>query len=185
MPNGQPKTVTAAELASLRERGEPVQILDVRSPGEYAAGHVPGAVNIPLEQVESRQADLDTRHLVVVCKSGRRAGIACGYLAGHLPGASVLEGGTDAWAAEGRPLVRLTSAKWSLERQVRLAAGLLVLAGTGLGLAVHPGWFGLAAFVGAGLTFAGLTDVCGMAGLLSKMPWNRPSATMKSAEANP
>jgi rhodanese-related sulfurtransferase len=160
----------------MRHRDEPFQLIDVRSPAEYASGHVPGATNIPLEQLDGRRADLDMRHIVVVCKSGRRAGIACGHLADHLPGVSVLEGGTDAWSAEGRPVVRLTASRWSLERQVRLAAGLLVLAGVALGLTVHPGWFGVAGFVGAGLTFAGLTDVCGMAGLLSAMPWNRPIA---------
>lgn len=163
-----------SDLAAMRERDEPVQIVDVRSPGEYAVGHVPGAINVPLEQIEARRADLDARHLVLVCKSGRRASIACGNLADHAPGVSVLEGGTDGWRAAGLPVVNTSASRWALERQVRLAAGLLVLAGVGLGALVHPGWLGLAGFVGAGLTFAGLTDVCGMAGLLSKMPWNRP-----------
>lgn len=171
------KTVSPAALASMRERAEPIQLIDVRSPGEYNAGHIPGATNIPLEQIESRKADLDMSHVVVVCKSGRRAGIACGHLADHLPGVSLLGGGTDAWVSEGRPIVRITASRWSLERQVRLAAGVMVLVGVSLGLLVHPGWLGLAGFVGAGLTFAGLTDVCGMAGLLSAMPWNRPMST--------
>lgn len=168
------RSVTPTDLAEMRKRDEPVQIVDVRSPGEFASGHVPGAINIPLEQIEARMGDLDQRHLVVVCKSGRRAQLACGHLASHVPGASVLEGGTDAWTASGMPTIRQTSSSWSLERQVRLVAGLLVLAGTALGAFVHPGWLALAGFVGAGLTFAGLTDVCGMAGLLGAMPWNRP-----------
>lgn len=183
MVDSKHQTLTPSQLAAMRERDEPIQIVDVRSPAEYASGHVPGAVNIPLEQVEARKADLDPRHLVVVCKSGRRAGMACEFLTDHVPGASVLEGGTDAWAAEGRPVVRQTAARWSLDRQVRLAAGILVLTGVGLGFAVHPGWFGLAGFVGAGLTFAGLTDVCGMASLLGAMPWNRPCALPQRTEA--
>ena len=62
-------------------------------------------------------------------------------------------------------------------RQVQIAAGLLILAGVALGLVVAPAWFGLAGFVGAGLTFAGLTGWCGMARLLALLPWNRRAAT--------
>ena len=61
----------------------------------------------------------------------------------------------------------------SLERQVRIAAGLLVLVAVTLGWLVHPAFLGLAAFVGAGLVFAGVTDTCGMGLLLARMPWNR------------
>ena len=64
----------------------------------------------------------------------------------------------------------------SLERQVRVAAGSLVLLGVALAALVHPGFVGLAAFVGAGLLFAGLTDTCGMGLLLARMPWNRAPA---------
>jgi rhodanese-related sulfurtransferase len=82
--------------------------------------------------------------------------------------------GMYAWEQAGLPVNR-GKAVLSLERQVRIAAGLLVLTGTILGTWVHPGFYGLAAFVGAGLTFAGLTDWCGMAMLLAKMPWNQRS----------
>jgi hypothetical protein len=61
----------------------------------------------------------------------------------------------------------------SLERQVRIAAGSLVVLGTVLGAFVHPAFLGLPAFVGAGLIFAGVTDTCGMGMLLARMPWNR------------
>jgi rhodanese-related sulfurtransferase len=115
--------------------------------------------------------------VVLVCRSGKRAEQArrklaaagCGNLA-------VLEGGVTAWEQAGLPVKR-GKAVLSLERQVRIAAGLLVLAGVVLGFLVHPGFFGLSAFVGAGLTFAGLTDWCGMAQLLAKMPWNQRAAT--------
>jgi len=60
-----------------------------------------------------------------------------------------------------------------LERQVRIAAGFLVLLGAVLGFFVHPYFIGLSAFVGAGLMFAGITDTCGMALVLAKMPWNQ------------
>jgi hypothetical protein len=65
----------------------------------------------------------------------------------------------------------------SLERQVRIAAGSLVLLGVALGAFVSQWLYGLSAFVGAGLVFAGLTDTCGMGMLLARMPWNRRGAT--------
>jgi rhodanese-related sulfurtransferase len=168
-------TITPAELARQVEQGDPLTIIDVRSPGEYAAGHVPGAINIPMEQVEARTNDLRPGlPVVVVCQSGRRAGIACTLLQNQRPDARVLDGGTAAWQAGGFPVVRTTASRWSLERQVRLGAGLLVLTAALLALTIHPFWVYLALFVGAGLTFAGLTDICGMGLLLAQMPWNRP-----------
>ena len=82
-----------------------------------------------------------------------------------------VEGGTLAWEKAGLPVVPGKKAI-SLERQVRIAAGLLVLLGTAFGWFVHPAFLGLSAFVGAGLVFAGVTDTCGMGMLLARMPWN-------------
>jgi hypothetical protein len=87
----------------------------------------------------------------------------------------VLEGGTKAWIDAGLPVVASVRTRWSLERQVRLGAGLLVLAGAILALTVNPGWLFLCGFVGLGLTFAGLTDICAMGIILGKMPWNKLS----------
>ena len=84
----------------------------------------------------------------------------------------VLEGGTTAWTQAGLPVVRSVKTRWSLERQVRLGAGLLVLVGVVLAFTVSLNWIFLSAFVGLGLTFAGLTDICLMGELLGKMPWN-------------
>jgi len=85
---------------------------------------------------------------------------------------TVLEGGTSAWVQAGLPVVRSVRTRWSLERQVRLGAGLLVLVGVILGFTVSMNWIFLSAFVGLGLTFAGLTDICLMGEFLGKMPWN-------------
>ncbi|MBO0696981.1 MAG: DUF2892 domain-containing protein, partial [Zavarzinella sp.] len=93
-------------------------------------------------------------------------------LAAGCPDVMNVEGGTAAWAAAGLPVVRGRKAV-SLERQVRIAAGLLVVLGAVLGWLVHPAFVGLSAFVGAGLVFAGVTDTCGMGMLLARMPWNR------------
>lgn len=155
-----------------------MQLIDVRSAGEFATGHVPCAVNIPMEQVESRLNDLKPgESVVLVCQSGRRACITHDLLEAHRDDLMVLEDGTNGWVSAGLPVVGSATVRWSLERQVRLVAGIMILVGVALGFLVAPGWFGLAAFVGAGLTFAGLTNVCGMASLLAVMPWNKAKTT--------
>lgn len=168
--------ISISELDRLAETGAQVTYVDVRSVSEFDSGHVPGALNIPLDQIEARIADLSPGPIVLFCQAGSRAEMACTFLQTSRPDAQFFEGGFDAWVESGRDYVVSKSTRWSLDRQVRLGAGLIVLIGMALGFTVHPGWFGLAAFVGAGLTFAGLTNVCGMAALLGKMPWNQPKA---------
>jgi rhodanese-related sulfurtransferase len=87
--------------------------------------------------------------------------------------AYLLEGGIEAWRKAGLPVAKDRRAPLEIMRQVQITAGMLVLAGVVLGFAVAPGFFGISAFVGAGLTFAGMTGWCGMARLLALMPWNR------------
>lgn len=94
--------------------------------------------------------------------------MAAGYSGIH-----VVEGGTQGWVAAGLPVVSLGKKSISIERQVRIGAGILVLLGIVLGFMVHPGFFVLSGFIGAGLVFAGVTDWCGMALLLARAPWNR------------
>jgi rhodanese-related sulfurtransferase len=150
-------------------------LVDVRSTGEFAAGHVPGAMNIPMDEVEARLDDIPKEGpVVLVCQSGSRAGMVCELIQHERPNSRVLEGGTDAWMAAGLPVVCSRKTRWSLDRQVRLGAGLLVLAGTLFSLFLAPGWLYLAVFVGAGLTFSGITNFCGMAAVLALMPWNKP-----------
>lgn len=170
--------MTISDLNSALQRGEAIQLVDVRSAGEYAAGHVPQATNIPLEQIEARLGDFGKSRVAVLCQSGTRAGMACEILRSHHDDLILVEGGTSAWQKAGLPVVKTAASAWSLERQVRAIAGALVLIGTTLSLAVAPGWIYLAMFVGLGLTFAGITNICGMALLLAKLPWNKPSATV-------
>lgn len=168
-------TISVEELTRLMESNPAVKLIDVRSPGEYATGHVPQASNIPLEQVEMRLADLGEGPVALLCHSGNRAGMACEILADHHPEIIVVEGGTQAWIAAGKPVVSSSCTRWSLERQVRLIAGLLVLTGSILALTVSPAWGFLPLFMGAGLTIAGLTNWCGMAFMLALLPWNQPA----------
>jgi rhodanese-related sulfurtransferase len=166
--------VVVEQLKEKCAAGQPTQLVDVRSPSEYGTGHLAGSLNIPLEQIESRLDDLGNSPIVLICKTGKRAHMAAGLLRLCRKDISVLEGGTDAWTKAGYGLVRNVSTRWSLERQVRLGAGAIVLAGAILALILNPHWIYLSAFVGLGLSMAGLTDFCPMALLLGKMPWNGP-----------
>ena len=167
------QTITVCELTEL-QRSEALQLVDVRSASEFKTGHLAGAVNIPLDELESRIADLARQvRLILVCQGGVRAEMAAKCLANCHDKMWVLQGGVKAWKEAGRPLVLSAKTRWSLERQTRFGAGAIVLFGLGLGITVHLLWLGLAAFVGLGLTIAGLTDVCPMGILLSKMPWNQ------------
>jgi rhodanese-related sulfurtransferase len=168
--------VSVADLKSEVGSGRRPQMIDVRTPSEYASGHIPCTVNIPMDQFEARRKDLRLEDgVVLVCKAGSRAQIVAGWLGAATP-VRVLEGGTDAWANAGLELVVSAKTRWSLERQVRFGAGLMILTGTVLA-ALGVSWgIWLAMFAGAGLTFAGATDICMMGILLAKMPWNQGRA---------
>lgn len=172
------QTISPRELARMREEGRAVELIDVRTPVEYAEVHAEGAQLVPLDWLDPR-AILSERGgngrepLYVICRSGRRAAKACESLkAAGVENVYSVEGGTLAWEQAGLPVVRGPKAV-SLERQVRIAAGLLVVIGVLLGWLVHPALLGIAGFVGAGLVFSGITDTCGMGLLLARMPWNR------------
>jgi rhodanese-related sulfurtransferase len=175
------RTTSIAELHRLISAGEQARIVDVRTRREFAHGHVAGAENIPLGSPElpRRVQELAAGGgaVFVICHSGGRSRLGCEAIiaAGGGGHAVSVEGGVAAWREAGHPVQRLAGARGmiSIERQVRIAAGALVLTGCALGWWVHPGFFGVAAFVGAGLVFAGATDFCGMGLLLARMPWNR------------
>ena len=166
-------TINVHELSRLSRSGERPEIVDVRSETEFAAAHSPGAKCIPLQQLPQRHADLGDGDLVLVCEAGTRAGIAQKSLSQRSGRVFVLDGGTRAWREAGLPLIALRGTHWSLERQVRLGAGVMILIGIALALLVSEVWLVVPLFVGAGLTFAGATDICMMGRLLARMPWNQ------------
>lgn len=163
------------EEVQLRLAANRAVLVDIREADEFARIHIAGARSLPLSGWEQAHLQLDpAADVVFTCRSGSRTGAACNRLAARVNGAAfVLDGGIDAWAKAGLPLMRNRAAPLELNRQVQIAAGLLILTGVLLGTFVAPVWYGLAGFVGAGLTFAGLTGTCGMARLLLLAPWNR------------
>ncbi len=176
-------TLPPSEVVERLNTNQDGLLIDVRTPVEFASVHVPGARNIPLDRLDPRalRSDSPNQPLYVICKSGSRASKACEQLRAAGCGEVIaVDGGIDAWIREGLPVER--RAIMTLERQVRIGAGLLVLIGVVLGVWVNPWWLVIAAFVGAGLVFAGLTDFCGMALLLAKAPWNRYEGPVTSCK---
>ena len=170
--------IQAGKVAELQRSAE-ITILDVRSPVEFEAVHIPGSYNLPLDQLLEHRHELRglEQPMVLVCRSGARARQAELLLREiGLWQLSVLDGGLQAWERAGLDLGRGRQ-HWSLERQVRAIAGSLVLIGTLGSLLVWPPLIFLAAFVGAGLLFAGLTDTCLMGMLLSHLPYNQGAAS--------
>lgn len=170
-----------AEVAArLRERGG--ELIDVRTPGEYAQIHAEGATLVPLHRLDPREV-IASRNgaadepIYLICRSGGRSATACAkFRAAGFNNVVNVVGGTTAWERAGLPIVRGASRVIPLERQVRIAAGLVVMLGLLLGWLVHPAGFALSGFIAAGLIFSGVTGWCGMAMLLAKMPWNNRHA---------
>ncbi len=154
------------------------QWVDVREPNEFLRERIPGTLLIPLSRLSSHVTELKkTRPIVLVCTKGERSLKASTYLQkAGFTNIEILEGGIEAWKACGKPLIRGSSRIWGLERQVRFCVGVGILGGIGLSLLASPHWIWLSALVGAGLTFSAVTNTCGLAILLSKMPWNQVAA---------
>ena len=180
------------QLESRMSSGEDHHVLDVRSPAEFETAHIPGSLNLPLGQLPGHAAELAEHNelpVVLVCRSRNRAGQAASTLAAA--GADrlhVLEGGLQRWDDGARPVQR-GKARWDLERQVRLVAGSLVLAGIVVSTKVPRARY-LSGAVGAGLAFAAISDTCAMGNLLARLPYNRgagvdTAATVAALTAQP
>jgi rhodanese-related sulfurtransferase len=171
----QTRSLDVQTLKARLETDDAPRMLDVRTPAEFENAHIPGSYNVPLDTLREHRGELQ-RHLgedvVLVCQSGGRATQAEKALAEvGLPGLRVLEGGMAAWQLAGAPVNR-GAQTWELERQVRLVAGGLVLSSI-LGSTVAPNLKWLAGGIGAGLTFAAVSNTCAMGMALAKMPWNK------------
>lgn len=177
------QTISPVEFQRYRDASPSITLIDVRTAAEYDSVHAERATNLPLDRisaaaVEPLRSD-PAVPLYVICKSGGRAAKACQKLMDEgVANVISVAGGTDAWVDAGLPTVR-GAARLSLEQQVRIAAGVVVLTGVVLGTLVHPAFYAIPAFAGLGLIVAGATGWCGMGLLLARMPWNQRSATCK------
>ena len=180
------RTISGQQLQQLAASGVAVDVIDVRTPVEFREVHCTHARNVPLDlldptSVMAEHSDPE-QPLYVICWSGARARKACSsFVEAGFSNVVNVEGGTQAWDTAGLPVVRGKRAV-SLERQVRIAAGSLVLTGSVVGYFGPDYWIGLAAFVGAGLVFSGITDTCGMGLLLARMPWNQVTEASVNAQ---
>ncbi len=184
--NGQTNdSIGPRELHRRLGRGALAELLDVRTPGEYSTGHVPGARLIPLGDLDAgaflAQHAAD-KTIYVLCQSGQRARKAVEkFRAAGFDGCVVVAGGTQAWMDAGLPVDRGESRTLPLMRQVQITVGFVSAMGAVLALAVDP-WFALLPLItGCGLLFAGITGFCGLALLLAKMPWNRAAGCKSSS----
>jgi len=169
------RTITPVELQQILTAQPSLLVIDVRTPVEFAEVRVSQARNIPLDELKPCSLQLPKDQPVyLLCRSGQRATKAADKLAKEgFSQPIVVEGGTLAWIEANLPVTRSAGKVISLERQVRIVAGARVFIGVALGWFVHRGFYGLSAFVGAGLVFAGITDFCGMGLLIAKLPWNK------------
>jgi rhodanese-related sulfurtransferase len=168
--------ITSNELQKkIDQSADSIQLVDVREYPEYASGHIPAAKWIPLGKLQKQIDELDrSKETILMCLSGKRSAQAQHVLRSHnFAKVSHLNNGLQSWKQSGGALHKEAKAPWSLERQVRVAAGSLIVASVLLATFIHYGFIGIAGVVGAGLIFAGITDWCGMGLLLAKMPWNQ------------
>lgn len=181
MQNASIDLIPAAELAALWKDKPELEVIDVRTPGEFETVHARGAKLLPLHDLQpSALADAHRspeRPVYILCKSGVRATQAAEQLlAAGVARPVVVEGGTDAWVAAGLPVERRGRSVLPLDRQMRTVAGAMIFLGALLALTVHPAFVLVPLFMGGGLVFSGLTGLCPMTNVIARMPWNRGSS---------
>jgi rhodanese-related sulfurtransferase len=166
--------ISAQAARQLQAQG--AWLIDIRAPDEHARERMAGARSMPMERLGAQAWGDAPAAVVFHCRSGNRTRLNAQALAAALPPGCVghvLDGGLDAWKAEGLPVLQDSRQPLALQRQVQLGAGGLALLGAVLGATVSPWWHLLSAFVGCGLIVAGATGFCGLARMLMKAPWNR------------
>ena len=169
----KPQMLSVQE-ATARMKADNAFLLDVRGFDEFAAGHATPAICVPLPDLERRADEIPTdRPVLIMCQSGGRSALAAARLrALGMDNIADVAGGFQAWRQAGLPAVKQTGV-FPLERQVRIAAGVLVFGFCAAGLLVSPRFFYGAAFVGFMLVLTGTLGICPMMSALKLMPWNR------------
>jgi rhodanese-related sulfurtransferase len=175
--NKKPIDLSPAEVQAQTQRDATV-LIDVREPFEHQAERIEGAIPLPLGSLDvaALRERYEGKRIIFHCAAGGRSAKACQqFAAGHSEPTYHLAGGIEAWKRAGLPTIQPTkSGPIPVMRQVQIAAGSLIVLGLLLGYFVATPLLLIAAFVGCGLIFAGVSGWCGMAKLLARMPWNRP-----------
>lgn len=179
-------TISSHDLQLLLSKGNEANLLDVRSPAEYASVHISGTTLIPLDELDplefGRKRGGDSAPVIVICQSGGRAKRAIQKLeAAGVQKCVLLEGGTQAWIDAGLPVNRGKSAVLPLMRQVQITIGAVSATGALLSLLVDPRFAIIPLFMGCGLLMAGITGFCGLAVLMAQMPWNKKSSVNEAS----
>ncbi|MEI6332057.1 MAG: rhodanese-like domain-containing protein [Pseudanabaena sp.] len=170
----QIKLIDVQDLKELIDR-QAVELVDVREGDEFASERIDGAILVPLSKFDPQQISRNSdKQLVLYCRSGNRSAQAAAKLldAGYEE-VTHLKGGLMAWRSQGMPIKANKNVPISIMRQVQITAGSLVFFGTILSAVVSPWFMLLTGFVGAGLMFAGISNTCAMANILSMLPYNK------------
>ncbi|WP_370979083.1 rhodanese-like domain-containing protein [Agaribacterium sp. ZY112] len=180
-------TINAGDFIAQHQQ-ENITIIDLRTAAETESECLGNCLSLPVQELDKdsfaktlTEAGYQQGPIYLLCQSGRRAQMAVDKLQNEADYELVIiEGGLNACKENGIRLQGSGRKVMSLERQVRIAAGFLVVLGVVLGSMLAPAFYALSAFVGAGLMFAGITDTCGMAMMLAAMPWNKASKGKKN-----
>ena len=185
------RSISPEQLHTIWQEGEKINLIDVRTSAEYSAGHIAGAKLFPLDELSSKTLAADKQYagagheqpLYLTCQAGLRAKQAAERLmdAGY-HNLRLIEGGTEAWQKAGLPIKRCGSAI-SLERQVQITIGILLVLKVLFGFTVHELFFAAIPVIGAGLIVAGMTNWCGLARLIALLPWNQNRNCSEQAAA--
>jgi len=177
---GLQNTISVQDFNALTQNSNKIFVVDVRTTAEVNNEYFDGCHNFPLQDISADkirrtviEEGYDGLPIYLLCGTGLRAQKAAEKIMSTVSTPLiVIEGGINAMKQTGINIKSGTGSVISLERQVRITAGLLVLLGVVIGFFFNPAFYGVSAFVGAGLVFAGVTNTCAMGMALSRMPWN-------------
>ncbi len=175
--------VSPRDALALVEKDSQVKLLDVRSALEFSQVHIEDSINIPIDTLSAKINDLirSKQHYIVLCLTGNRSSMAADMLTqSGIHGVKVIQGGITRWQKERLPVVK-GKGGMSLERQVRIIAGSLVMLGILLSWFAHWAFILISVFISCGLVYAGISDNCLMGILLMKLPYNKKLYKTKSA----
>lgn len=170
------RTVSPSEAQELMKKGS--TLIDIREPAEFLREHIPEAISFPLSEVllGNKIKNLPVNAPVIFhCLAGSRTIQNEDALirAADPETILLLSGGINAWKSANLPTIEDNKYPLPMMRQVQIVAGMMIIAGVAMGYSVDKNFFLLSGLIGAGLLFSGVSGWCGMAVLLSKMPWNK------------